>query len=167
MLSQKRILVSWYADPRYIPPFVLSENQVTVGPKSFPDQPLSMFSAWTPAGRHDLRAALDAAGIAGSFDAIVVWADASGMNFPLNLDAFGCPTILCAGDTHHLQMPLRRVIEYARSVGYNFIVSSHNRHHLHWFSNAGFKNVAWLPGLKVKHTPRILSRARQPLISFV
>ena len=113
MHACKRILVSWYADPRYIPPFVLSENQVTVGPKSFPDQPPMMFSAWTPQGVHDLKAALDAARISGSFDAVVVWADASGINLPLNLGAFDCPKVLCVGDTQHLKAPLSTMIEYS------------------------------------------------------
>lgn len=167
MHKQKRILVSWYADPRYIPPFVLSDRQVTVGPKSFADQPAMMFSAWTPAGAHDLKGALDAAGIPTEFDAVVVWADASGVNLPLNLVAFGCPTVLCAGDTQHLKTPLNAMIEYAKRARYDFIVSSHNRHHLHWFVEAGFKNCAWLPGLKVRHTPRPFAASRNPVVAFV
>ena len=164
---QKRILVSWYADPRYIPPFVLSDRQVTVGTKSFPDQPAMMFAAFTPPGPHDLKAAVDAARIEGPFDAVVVWADASGLNLPLNLDAFNCPKVLCVGDTQHLKAPLKTMIGYAREARYDFIVSSHNRQHLHWFAEAGFAKTAWLPGLKVRHTPRPFNTSRKPVIAFV
>jgi hypothetical protein len=33
MRGNPSILVSWYTDPRAIPPFILSPGQVTVGPK--------------------------------------------------------------------------------------------------------------------------------------
>jgi hypothetical protein len=125
-----------------------------------------MFSAWTPQGAHDLHAAVEAARIEPRFDAVVVWADASGINLPLNLDAFDCPKVLCSGDTHHLKAPLRAMIDYAKNAKYDAIVSSHNRHHLHWFAQSGFTKLAWLPGLKVKHTPRPFASVRKPALVF-
>lgn len=164
---QKRILVVWYCDPRYIPPFSLSERQVTVGPKWFPDQPQMMFAGFTPRGAYDLEAAVSALKIDKRFDAIVVWADASGVNFPLNLEAFDCPRVLCVGDTHHLQSPLNKMLAYARATRYDFMLSSHNRQHLHWFAEAGFSKLAWLPGLKVQHFPRRFTNSRKRQICFV
>ncbi len=163
---QKRILVSWYCDPVYIRPFTLSDRQVTVGPKIRPDQPLAMFAGFTPQRAYRLKEALISSGLPTVFDAIVVWADASGENLPLQLDEFDCPKVLCVGDTHHCASPLKNMIGYARQAGYDFIVSSHNRQHLHWFAESGFANVAWLPGLKVRHLPRPFQASRKPCISF-
>jgi hypothetical protein len=167
MDGQRKLLVSWYTDPRYIAPFVLSDAQITVGPKLRADQPRLMYAATTPVGTYDLEAALKAQGITTDFDLIVVWADASGTNHPLNLDAFDCPKVLCVGDTHHLQAPLQKMTSYAADGRFDFVVSSHNRHHLHWFAAAGFGNVAWLPGLKVRHIPRPFPGSRTPGVCFV
>jgi len=146
---------------------LLSERQVTIGPKWFPDQPQMMFAGWTPRGAYDLKAAVSALGINSRFDAIVVWADASGVNFPLNLEAFDCPRVLCVGDTHHLQSPLNKMITYARATRYDFVLSSHNRQHLHWFGEAGFSKLAWFPGLKVQHFPKPFTNSRTRQICFV
>lgn len=165
--AQKRILVSWYCDPIFIPPFKLSERQTTVGPKVRPDQPLAMFSGWTPRGRYRLKDALVANGLETKFDAVVVWADASGENVPLELDDFDCPRVLCVGDTQHCPSPLRKVLDYARQAKFDFVLSSHNRQHLHWFAAVGFRNVAWLPGIKVRHLPRPLDTPRKSCVSFL
>ena len=91
-----------------------------------------MFQAFTPFQcPYDLGACVDKAGIGTAFDAVVVWADASGNNMPTGLAAFACPKVLCVGDTHHIGSPLRTMVEYAQAAGYDFVVSSHNRHHLH------------------------------------
>jgi hypothetical protein len=165
--AQKRILVSWYCDPAYIPPFTLSERQTVVGPKVRPDQPLAMFAGRTPRGRYRLKDALASSGLETKFDAIVVWADASGENVPLELDEFDCPKVLCVGDTQHCPSPLRKVLDYARHAKYDFVLSSHNRQHLHWFAAAGFPNVAWLPGIKVRHLPRPFETSRKSCVSFL
>jgi hypothetical protein len=159
---QKRILVSWYTDPRYIAPFTLSHAQITVGPKvDIFKTDHSMYAARTPVGSHDLKAALMPQGIGTDFDLVVVFADASQTNMPLNLEAFRCPKVLCVGDTHHLEQPLQKMARYADAGGFDFIVSSHNRHHLHWFVHAGFSNVAWIPRSRgptytssVQHLPK-------------
>jgi hypothetical protein len=168
MVSKKpSILVSWYTDPAAIPPYVLSTDQVTVGPKLRPDQPRMMFAGRTPIGVYDLKAALAAQGLARRYDLVVVYADASGMNFPLNLDAFDCPKALVVGDTHHLKNPLRQMIEYARDARVDFVASICNRQHLRWFRQAGFARVAWFPGLAIRHVPRPFRVQRKPQLGFV
>jgi hypothetical protein len=165
--SNPSILVSWYTDPTVIPPFVLSPGQVTVGPKLRPDQPQLMFAGRTPIGVYDLKVALASQGLATRYDLVVVYADASGMNFPLNLDAFDCPKALVVGDTHHLKTPLRQMIEYARDGRFDFVVSICNRHHLRWFNQAGFARVAWFPSLAIRHEPRPFRSTRKPQLGFV
>lgn len=154
-MSEPRILVSWYTRPRYIPPFRLSARQVTLGPAYGDPGEGEVFQAFTPFQRpYDLGATAAQAGIGTEFDAVVVWSDASRINMPTGLEAFRCPKLLCVGDTHHLERPVGTLVEYARAAGYDYVLSSHNRHHLHWFVSAGCANVAWLPGLKVRHLPQ-------------
>jgi Glycosyl transferases group 1 len=167
MPSNPSILLSWYTDPRNIPPFVLSPEQITVGPKVRPDQPQLMFAGRTPIGVYDLKVALESQGLTTRYDLVVVYADASHTNFPLNLAAFDCPKVLVVGDTHHLDSPLRRMVEYASDARFDFVVSICNRQHLHWFIAAGFSRVAWFPSLAVRHVPRPLRRDRKPQLGFV
>jgi hypothetical protein len=126
-----------------------------------------MFAGWTPRGRYRLKDALVSSGLETKFDAIVVWADASGENVPLELDAFDCPKVLCVGDTQHCPSPLRKMLDYARHAKYDFVLSSHNRQHLHWFADVGFTNVAWFPGIKVRHLPRSFETSRKSCVSFL
>src|SRR5258706_4854306 len=166
MHRQKRVLVSWYTDPRYIPPFVLSDRQVTVGPKISSGQAQEPFDGFTPYGRYDLFAALESLRLPTEFDAIVVWSDAHGANQPINLEAFRCPKILCVGDTNHLETPLQKMIDYQNDAKFDYVLSSHNRHHLHWFIEAGFANVAWLPGIKVRNLSRPFLDDRKAEVCF-
>ena len=167
MNKQRRILVSWYTNPAYIPPFVLSDHQVTLGPQLHPAQPQMMFSAWSPKGAYDLKAALEVAAMPKNYDAVVVWTDAWGANQPLNLEAFDCPTVLCVGDTHHMQTPLRKVLDYASKTRFDYVLCGYNRQHLHWFADAGYANLAWLPGLPVQHIPRPFVSSRKSQLCFV
>jgi hypothetical protein len=86
-----------------------------------------MFAGRTPIGVYDLKVALASQNLPTRYDLIVVYADASGFNFPLNLHAFDCPKMLVIGDTHHLRDPLRQVVEYAGDARFDFIVSMYNR----------------------------------------
>lgn len=38
---------------------------------------------------------------------------------------------------------------------------------MHWFAEAGFANVAWLRGLKVRHLPRPFQESRSAHLAFV
>lgn len=166
-MAAPRILVSWYTRPGYIPPFRLSGNQVTVGPAYGDPGEEAVFQAFTPFQEpYDLGAFVEKAGVGTDFDAVVVWADASRNNMPSGLDAFRCPKLLCVGDTQHKDEPLRTMVAYAKGAGYDHVLSSHNRHHLHWFVAAGLTNVAWIPGIKVRHLPQA-PQTRLPGIAFV
>jgi hypothetical protein len=163
--GQKRILVSWNTDPRYIAPFKLSDMQVTVGPRSAPDQALGPFDGFTPSGRFDLSAALKSQALPGQYDAVVVRSDFTGGNQPLNLDVFDCPKILCVADIHQQAAPIRRLIDYAHEADFDFILCSFTRQHAHWFIEAGFEDVAWIPGL-VPNLSRPWSADRRREVCF-
>jgi len=165
--KSKRILVSWYCDPSQtrIPPFRLSDNQVTSGPKlgTGPE----FYDFFTPHQRvYDLYEAARSQGFEDRFDAVVVFSDSSLMNLPLNLKAFQCPTVLCLGDTHHLDRPIQRMVAYALDARFDFVVSNYNRQHVHWFQEAGMQQTAWIPGLAATHVPRPFQH-RHKRVGFV
>ena len=164
--GQKRVLVSWWINPQYIPSCRLSDRQITIGPKVRPDQELAPFDGWTPFGSYDLFAELKRLRLPTEYDAIIVFADASGSNRPMNLAAFDCPKVLYMGDSHHLKSPLQGMLHYARAGRFDFILARNNRQHLHWFVEAGFNNVAWLPGIVPNLTRQFSSRRKQEVCFF-
>ncbi len=78
---------------------------------------------------------------------IVVKADATCGNMPRGLDRFRCPQVLLVGDTHHFRDPVRALLRYAAAENFDFIALDHTRHHGHFFLEAGFERVFWLPAL--------------------
>lgn len=172
--QSKRILLSWPVDPSYIPPPRFSENQVTVGP-----HPLSTaatlvrpnsgesFAAYTPFFHtYDLKEIVEAQGINGPFDLVVVAADSAFSNTPLNAKAFGCPTLLYAGDTHWGPSAIRRMTGYAVTGEFDYVVTPYNRQHMHWYKEAGKQRVAWIPGLAARHLPQPIGADKQRRIAF-
>ena len=133
-------------------PVLYSTREIFCGPDAAdhraPDgQPIGIR---TPVGPYDAaQVVAAAAGGRVEPDLVVVKADATGRNFPLNLAAFACPKVLVVGNTQHLDAPIRRLLAYARQEKFDFVVSDHKRHHLHFFVEAGFPRVAWLPALNV------------------
>lgn len=102
----------------------------------------------TPSYPFDVYSYFKEKGITEQPDLILVKADATGRTFPRNLGAFKCPKVLLVGVTHFLDQPIRKVIEYAKSEPFDFIIMDVTRHHAHWFREAGLKNVHWLPALE-------------------
>jgi glycosyltransferase involved in cell wall biosynthesis len=98
---------------------------------------------------------------------VVVKADATARNFPRNLATFRCPKVLLVGDTHHLFQPLSRVIDYARSEPFDFIVFDHTRHHAHFFAEAGLSSLHWLPALDYGYLHREINPAPARPLTFV
>jgi len=166
--DQKRVLLVWFCNTHVIPPFRLSQRQVTIGVPEPGYTHLPHLDAVLPkAGRYDLAEELRVAGIDKSFDLVVVWTDASRRNSPINLDAFDCPKILCVGDTHHMNKPLQFLLNYTRQVRYDAIVLTHTRQHLHWFVEAGHDRCAWIPALSVAHIATPLTESREASVAFL
>jgi len=78
-------------------------------------------------------------------DLIAIKADASKRTHIYNLDALPGKKILLMGDTHHMENPLRVMLDYARSEAWSLVSSEHDRHHLPLFREAGLNNLIWLP----------------------
>ena len=167
LIKSPRILVSWYAPPDVIPPIWLTADQVNCGPQSEKQSATPKYRFHTPRGRYDLAQAVADANAPQEYDLIVVFSDASLSNLPSNLGSFQCPKLLIAGDTHHLQKPIQRMLGYARSEPFDFVASSYNRQHLHWFAEAGMTNVGWFPGAIVRHIPRPMVSPRKPLVAMI
>ncbi|MCC7167946.1 MAG: glycosyltransferase [Rhodospirillales bacterium] len=97
----------------------------------------------TPVGDYDLAALL------GDLkpDLVVVMADPSERAVPRNLAAVSGRKVLIIGDTHHMARPIQRALDYAASEPFDLIVGTCDRHHLHFFAQAGLAPVHWLPFL--------------------
>ena len=118
----------------------------------------------TPSHPFDVYSYFKEKGITEQPDLILVKADATGRTFPRNLGAFKCPKVLLVGVTHFLDQPIRKVIEYAKSEPFDFIIMDVTRHHAHWFREAGLKNVHWLPALEYNpHVRPIKKNPKHPL----
>lgn len=172
--KSKRVLLSWPVDPSYIPPPRFSENQVTVGPHPLstaatlvrPNESQS-FAAYTPFFHtYDLKQIVESQGITGPFDLVVVAADSAFSNTPLNVKAFGCPTLLYAGDTHWGPSVVRRMTGYAVTAEFDYVVTPYNRQHMHWYKESSKQQVAWIPGLAVRHLPQPVEIEKQCRIAF-
>lgn len=121
----------------------------------------------TPIGTFDVAEVLRQLPAAQQPEIVVVKADATGRNFPRNLKAVRCPKVLLVGDTHHLAQPLSRVIDYARSEPFDFIVFDHTRHHAHFFAEAGLRSLHWLPALDYGYAHREIAAAPSRALTFV
>jgi predicted O-linked N-acetylglucosamine transferase (SPINDLY family) len=141
---------------------IISKAEVFCGPDTEDEKIGNKYRCVkTPAQPFDAASFLNEKGLSLRPDLILVKADATGRTFPRNLGAFKCPKVLLVGVTHFLSQPIRKVIEYAKSEPFDFIIMDVTRHHAHWFQKAGFKNVHWLPALEynplirpVKKNPR-------------
>ena len=165
-MSSPRVLVSWHESPSYIPAPRLAPNQFVIGPRRS-DEPEDVYPVVAPKGPYDLHELLCRHGVDPAFDLVVVSVDSLLRNQPVNLAAFCCPLVFLAGDTHHMEAPLRTAVAYACSQPFDLVVACHNRHHMHWFVAAGARQVAWLPGLIARHVPAAIPAQRRPAIAFV
>ncbi|MBF0304627.1 MAG: glycosyltransferase [Alphaproteobacteria bacterium] len=101
----------------------------------------------SPPGRYDIGQILARLPAEQHPELVVVKIDATLGNVPCGLSRLSCPKVLVLGDTHHLDEPIRRLLDYAVAERFDLIVSDHDRHHLHFFREAGFPKVGWIPCL--------------------
>ena len=166
MRQEPRVLVSWNTSRQYIPPIRVATRQTTVGPlKNSAEDPGQEVNGWiydcaTPRGPYELYDYVVRAGIDPVFDLVIVQSGPGGGNRPENLSRFDCPRVLCLADTHHLGQPISSLIDYAHAQSFTHVISLNNRHHLHWFDEAGFHRLAWFPGISVRHLPRPTNKSR-------
>lgn len=147
---------------------ILSPHEIFCGPDVEDQQSDGRWTCVkTPAQAFDAKDFLTQKGFLREPEVILVKADATGRNFPRNLGQFKCPKVLLVGVTHFLAHPIRRVIEYAKSEPFDFILMDVTRHHAHWFREAGLKNVHWLPALEYHARIRPIQRRPARPLTFV
>ncbi len=147
---------------------LFSSEEVFCGPDTETRQTDGRVTALkTPVGRFDVAEILRQLPAAQQPEIVVVKADATGRNFPRNLKAVRCPKVLLVGDTHHMAQPLSKVIDYARSEPFDFIVFDHTRHHAHFFAEAGLRSLHWLPALDYGYAHREIATAPSRPLTFV
>lgn len=137
----------FYSTPREVNrPVIVSRNEVFCGPdcKTLTEGD-HYRTIQTPVGRFDIRSVIAQLPPAQTPELIVVKTDATGRCFPTHLAGIDCPKLFILGGTHHLTAPIQTLIDYAAAERFDLIMSEHNRHHLHFFKEAGFDNTIWLP----------------------
>ncbi|MGD1936330.1 MAG: glycosyltransferase [Cyanophyceae cyanobacterium] len=98
-------------------------------------------------------------------DLIVIKADATQRGWPLNLRSQSAPKILIVGDTHHLDRPVQSLLGYVAQEQFDVIISEHDRHHLHYFAEAGHERAIWLPGFATNpHRREPVDSYKHPLV---
>ncbi|BAU11440.1 hypothetical protein LEP3755_19340 [Leptolyngbya sp. NIES-3755] len=65
---------------------------------------------------------------------------------PIGLSRLNCPTVMKLSDSHFRHRPIQSLIEYAQEVGCQYHWTAYDRHHLHFFREAGLSNPFWMPG---------------------
>ncbi|MEM9770389.1 MAG: glycosyltransferase [Cyanobacteria bacterium P01_D01_bin.73] len=115
----------------------------------------------------DISAYLDPISQQWQPDLIVIKADATQRAWPLNLRSQSAPKVLIVGDTHHLQRPIQSLLGYVEKEQFDVIVSEHDRHHLHYFAEAGHPRAIWLPGFATNPHRRPPQEAYQYPLVFI
>jgi len=147
---------------------LISKNEIFCSPDTVDEFKAGSPIALTcPVGTFDAPAFCKEKHLSLDFGVLLVKADATGRLFPRNLGAFSCPKVLLVGDTHHMQAPIRNLIEYAKSEPFDRIIFDHTRHHARWFFEAGCKNLHWIPALDFTFQKREISMRPARKLSFV
>ena len=129
---------------------LFSTNEIFCGPDCETQQINDLYKTIkTPLGSYDVRGISSLLSSKQYPEVIIVKADATRRNFPTNLKVFTCPKVLILGNTQHLDSPIQTLLSYALKEQFDFITSDHKRHHLHFFKEAGFEKIFWLPGINI------------------
>ena len=162
------ILFSYHTNPYSMPPVNLSDNQVLCGPfceDVYVDN--MVYSLNTTKGSYDINPVIEKIPKGQKPELLIIKADSTRNNFPAKLNLLEIPKVLIIGDTHHLQQPIRTMLDYALKEEFDYYVSDHKRHHLHYFIEAGLSNCYWLPGFLVKDWQLEFKENRDTPLSFV
>ncbi|CAO3441225.1 glycosyltransferase family protein [Azospirillum endophyticum] len=167
-LLNLQVLFCALASPAHYPRPFLSEREVFCGPDC---QTLiegdSVLTLATPPGDFDMAALVARLPAHQKPDLIVIKADATRRNLARNLDLIPCPKLLLVGDTHHLEAPIGSLIRYATTECFDAIILDHTRHHAHFFLEAGFDRVCWIPALDYALRHRSIEPSSSHDLTFV
>ena len=163
-----RILYSTHSSVDYIPPLVLSERQIIIGPK-YPDQVDS-------GGRVlsiNCQREFDVAAVVATLpedqrpDLFVALIDSFLVCVPRNVQALTCRKVAVIADTHHGPAPLASLLAYFAVERYDRLAVTHDPHHLHWFAQADLGPVGLHLNLNVRDRPQPTPASIRPVIAFV
>lgn len=165
--SSARVLCITPAAPDYLPPDRFSETFVTAGPSwRLTMDGSQIASVPTTSGEFDCREII-AKCKGQQFDLVIVAYTAFGNVQPRGLDRFGCPVVLCIGDTHHGPSPLQSFTGYATSEHFDSVITGWRQSHVHWFASVGLPPIGWLPGQDTRHCPMPWEVSRKAQAVFV
>jgi hypothetical protein len=162
------VLYSTHTAPNYIPPLLISERQIIIGP-NYPDasEGSRVKSIRVAPGRYDLGALIPALPKDQRPELTVVLIDSFQNCVPENLAAVPGRKLLLVADTHHGDAPLQKCLAYARKQPFDRIALIHDPHHLHWFTEAKIAPTTYIPNVNVAYFPQQFNEHRQPQIVFV
>jgi glycosyltransferase involved in cell wall biosynthesis/Flp pilus assembly protein TadD len=147
---QKKVVSFFLSSRNVYRPMLFSRNEIFCGPDCETIKKNGLFNTIkTPVGVFDIKSILSMLPEIQQPEVVFVKADATGRCFPVNLNILKCPKVLMLGDTHHLKMPIRSLLKYAVAEKFDIIMSDHDRQHLHFFSEAGFEKVTWIPSFNI------------------
>ncbi|NEP45928.1 MAG: glycosyltransferase, partial [Okeania sp. SIO2H7] len=133
------VIISFLAPREAYRPIIISPREIFCSPHCETKIVEGSYkNIQTPSGVYDIKTIIERLPQSQKPDLIVVKADATGANFPINLKSISCPKLLICGNTQHLSKPIQTLVEYATQEQFDFIMSDHKRHHLHYFKEAGF-----------------------------
>ncbi|MBY6266501.1 glycosyltransferase (plasmid) [Azospirillum sp. 412522] len=143
-----RTLFCCLSAPSFYPRPLFSAQEIFCGPDCADEVEGGRVTALrTPAGNFDMAAVVARLPAAQRPDLVVVKADATRRNLARNLDRVPGTKVLLVGDTHHMAAPVDTLLRYAASEPFDAIVVDHTRHHAHFFLEAGFERVYWVPSV--------------------
>lgn len=141
-----RFLITTHAEPHFMPTTFIDPDEIVAGPAyntvvkdgklrflGVEQCGVDMKNIWARIPKEQKP------------DVIIVHADATLGCTPVNLPD-GVAHFLLVGDTHHLSRPIAGMIEYALQGKFSAIFVW-NKQHAHFFKEAGFRHVFWMPGL--------------------
>lgn len=177
-LKNKKVLFCYHTHMHYMAPPIFSEQQVIcgpfikngIGPNGWPLLDASPFDVKN--SQYNIVEVVKHLPDHQKPDVLIVRADSFKANFPRNIGQLGIPSVLILGDTQHgletdYFSPIRTLLNYAQSEPFDLYVSDHTRHHMHFFIEAGLKNVHWLPALGVKDWGLAPQPNRTHALSFI
>lgn len=136
-----------HASPQYLPETIIDSEEVVCGPNYNNLRTGSRFKYLnTPLGVFDIESVLQRVGQRDQPDVVMVHSDVSAQCLPTNLPSNCIKLLLIGGATHVGKEPLQKMIRYAQSEPFDAIFVW-NRHNAHFFTELGFSNVFWMPGL--------------------
>ncbi len=161
-------LVSFLSSRDNYRPTIISTAEVFCGPDCETTMDTDEYrTIKSPAGVYDIEQIAKRLPSSQTPQLVAVKADATGRNFPINLQALKCPKLLILGNTQHLQTPIQALLKYALQEKFDFIMSDHKRHHLHYFKEIGFEKVFWLPAFNISPHKQPYYEDKRYKVAFV